>query len=105
MRKPFYFIVTIALCMLLFSLRAVKYKEFHDAQIHGKIDSFYHYRDYLIVRVDNIDYKIMPTPLYNSPPFETVAKIGDLILKDDDTDGFMLLRNNNEAFQYTVKMF
>lgn len=105
MRKPFYFIVMIALCMVLFSLRAVKYKEFHDARISGKIDTFYHYRDYVMLRVDGTDYKIMPVPLYDSPEFETTAKIGDLVLKDNDNDGFMLLRNNNEAFEYTVKMF
>jgi len=105
MRKFLFLFALIGFAALLYSSKVVKYKSFHDARINGRIDSIYRNKDYVLMRVNKVEYKISPVPLYNSPEFVYAAKIGDRILKDDDNDGFMLLQDHDEAFEYTEKMF
>ena len=106
MKKFLILIPLIAFALLLFLARIGKYNDFRKAEINGKIDTIYQYRDYVMIYVNKIEYRIIPVPLNNyAPQLDKLGKIGDEIHKRADSDTFTLIRDGDEAFTYTVKKF
>jgi hypothetical protein len=95
-------LIPIALfALFIFSARRGKYNEYHKAKISGKIDTVYRYREYFMVTVNGVEYRIIP---YSSHyPF--VARKGDVIYKEANKDTLSLLHEEDELFYYTVKKY
>jgi ACT domain-containing protein len=104
--KKFWVLIPIVLFGLFLILARIgKYNEFHKAEISGKIDTIYRYRDYVMFYVNKVEYRIIPVSLNNSPQLDNLAKIGDEIHKRADSDKFTLIHEEDEAFEYTIKKF
>ena len=94
------------LCILFFGLflffaRQSKYKEYHSANINGTIDTFYRYRDYVMLHVNSVEFRIIPISYNSSLRFDDVAKIGDTVIKSTNNDTLHLIDQQGK-FLYTV---
>ena len=105
MKKLFILIPIIAFALFLFLARIGKYNDFRKAEINGKIDTIYRYRDYVMIYVNKVEYRIIPVSLNNAPQLDNIAKIGDEMHKRAGRDSFTLIHEEDEAFEYTVKKF
>lgn len=101
-----YALIILLIFFLLFLLfaRIAKYKEFHKATISGKIDTVYRYKEYVMLYVNNVEYRIIPQPLRGSPALEIVAEKGDEIYKRPNSDLFTLTGKNG-VLLYTVRKY
>ena len=95
----------IAFALFLFWSRLSAYYSFRDAKIEGKIDTFYRYRDYVMIYVKGVEFRIIPVSLNGSGRFDDAAKIGDSIFKPTGKDTFTLVHHGDETVYYTVKKF
>lgn len=105
MKRFIYLLFIIALTAFLFWSRISKYNEFHDSKIDGKIDTIYRYRDYVMIYVNNVEYRIIPVCLNGDYPLNRIARKGDYAFKNKGSDTLNLLHEGDEGFQYTVKKF
>lgn len=105
MKKTLIVIPIIAFGLFLFMARISKYHDFHDAKIEGKINTFYRYRDYVMVHVKGVEFRIIPVSLNGIGRFDNTAKVGDSIFKPAGRDTFTLIHHGGETVYYTVKMF
>lgn len=103
MKRIWIIIPIILFGLFLFLARYSKYKDFHNANIDGRIDTIYRYRDYVMIDIDKVEFRIIPVPLYNEEQLDMIAKIGDTVKKAANSDNFILLHEGDEAFEYTVK--
>ncbi|MBS1530430.1 MAG: hypothetical protein JSU01_08995 [Bacteroidetes bacterium] len=90
----------------LFFARKAKYDEFHKAEIKGKIDTIYRYRDYVMIYVNNIEYRIIPVPLdHNGVSIYDVGSKGDSLIKSAGRDTFIVKHQGGlpSTSLYTVK--
>lgn len=105
MNRILYIIFIVVLGLFLFLARIGKYNEYHKANIKGSIDTIYRYRDYVMIFVNKVEYRIIPVSLCNSPPFFDVAKSGDNLFKSANNDTLRLSRAGEELYYYTVKKY
>ena len=105
MKKLLILIPIIVFFLFLFLARIGKYNDFHKAEINGKIDTIYRYRDYVMMYVNQTEYRIIPISLISAPQLDIIAKKGDEIHKKADADSFTLIHDGDEAFEYTVRKF
>src|SRR4051812_32517910 len=102
MKKLFILCCVTAVIFVLFVPRVIKYNQFHDAEIYGKLDTIYRSMGYVIINVNGEEYHFIPVSLSTPASFDEVAKIGDTISKRAGSDSFDLIHEEDEAFLYTV---
>lgn len=101
--KQFLYIVfIIAFASFLFLARGAKYKEFHETNINGQIDTVYRYRDYVMLFVNKEEFRIIPISISRYDRFDDIAKIGDSVFKKANNDTLSLIHKNNR-YLYTVQ--
>lgn len=105
MKKLFLLCCIAAVIIVCVIARITKYKQFHDAEIQGKLESVYRYRDYVMISVNNEEFRIIPISLSTPANFDEVAKIGDTISKRAGSDRFDLIHEEDEVFLYTVRKY
>lgn len=105
MKKVLIFIPVLAFALFLFLARYGKYNEFHKAAISGNIDTIYRYRDYVMIHVNKIEYRIIPISLSISQSLDGVAKIGDRLSKSANNDTLELIHEGDEIYYFTVKKY
>jgi len=105
MKRILYLIFIVVIGLFLFLARIGKYNEFHKANIEGSIDTIYRYRDYVMIYVNKVEYRIIPVSLRNSPPFFDVAKSGDKLFKSANNDTLQLIHAGDKLYYYTVKKY
>lgn len=105
MKKYLMLILFIAIISFCYLVRLAKYYDFHKAEIHGRIDTVYRYKDYVMIYVDNNEYRIIPVSLNPKYPFDEMAKVGDTLDKPANRDTFTLIHEGDEAITYSVKKF
>ncbi|MDB5133739.1 MAG: hypothetical protein JWP37_342 [Mucilaginibacter sp.] len=105
MKKLLILIPIILFGLFLFLARIGKYNDFHQAKISGKIDTIYRCRDYVMIYVNKVEYRIIPIPLNNLPPLDAVAKSGDKLFKSANNDTLRLVHAGDELYYYTVKKY
>jgi hypothetical protein len=90
----------------LFFARKGRYDQFHNAAIKGKIDSIYRYRDYVMIFIDSVEYRIIPVAINGAGlRLEEAARKGDSIIKPANNDT-LIIKPADDVFArylYTVK--
>ncbi len=89
--------------LFLFLARQIKYNSFHKANIEGPINRIYRNKDYVMIYINKVEYRIIPVSLYSAPRLDIIAKKGDSVFKRPNSDTLMLKHESDEAFHYIVK--
>ena len=103
MKINYMFIFISLFVLFLIGARLSKYYEFRSAKIDGTIGTIYRYRDYVMIYVNGIEYRIIPVSLNNAPRLDAIARVGDSLYKQAGSDSLRLIHESDEAFEYTVK--
>jgi len=99
-------IVVTAFFLLINFVKTKKYQDFHAAQINGKLDTLYRYREFITIDVNKQAYTIntISGPLSNYNQFDAIAKPGDAVYKLANNDTLNLV-HQGKVYLYTVKKY
>lgn len=102
MKKLFILIPIILFGLFLLLARRAKYKEFHNANFNGTIDTIYRYRSYVMFYIDKEEFRIIPIAIGNESQLDKVAKMGDSLFKKGNSDTLHLIHQGNK-YLYSVQ--
>ncbi len=104
-KKTIFLLPLVAFIVLMVFSRLAKYTIFYKASINGKIDTIYRNRDDVMLRVNGVDFSIIPVPTDNEPWLDHIGKIGDSVFKRANSDSLFLTQIGTGVFRYTVKKY
>ena len=104
-KKTIFLLPLVAFIGFIVFSRLAKYTIFYKANIDGKIDTISRSRDYVMLRVNGVDYSIIPVPTNNKPHLDEIGTVGDMIFKRANSDTLFLTHTGTGVLRYTVKKY
>ncbi len=104
-KKTIFLLPLVAFIVFMVFSRIANDTIFYKASINGKIDTIYRNREDVMLRVNGVDFSIIPVPTDNEPWLEHIGKIGDSVFKRANSDSLFLTNTGAGVFRYTVKKY
>ena len=104
-KKTIFLLPLVAFIVFMVFSRLANYTIFYKASINGKIDTIYRNREDVMLRVNGVDFSIIPVPTDNEPWFDHIYNIGDTVFEQANSDTLFLRQIGTGGFRYTVKKY
>lgn len=85
--------------IFLFFSRKAAHNDLNRVSLHGKLDTIYRYKDYVMLFVDSVEFRIIPTAIGSFEKLDDMAQKGDSIFKKQYSDT-LILSHQGQKFLY-----